>query len=194
MRAAVTVSAKSADAEPGTLRLSAGRSWKSRAGAGILREVPSRMGVIAGKSERNGLLRGGVAHNQRGIAVLKEGRRYCHVTVGKGEVLEVNGIVRPQSGYHFAERLHQSVIQRQRASRIRPEGDVFDDSAPNSRVAAPLIIALPEPVTAPLIVMFPPFAQISPEFAISLFTIRAAAAGRLERPGIGHDIRSGVDH
>src|SRR5689334_4689419 len=53
-----------------------GQIGESRAGpGGILREVPSRMSVIAGKSERNGLLRGGVAHNQRSIAVLEEGRR-----------------------------------------------------------------------------------------------------------------------
>src|SRR5262245_41042014 len=46
-----------------------------------------------------------------------------------------------------------------------------DDASPNPSVAVPSIIALPEPVTAPLIVMFPPWAQINPQFATSLFTI-----------------------
>jgi hypothetical protein len=73
-----------------------GQIGESRADpGGILCQVPSRMCVIAGKSEAHRLLRGGVAHYKRGIAILEEGRRYCHVPVGKGEVLELNGIVRP---------------------------------------------------------------------------------------------------
>src|SRR5262249_22525298 len=47
----------------------------------------------------------------------------------------------------------------------------IDDAAPNPSVAAPSITAVPGPVTAPLIVMLPPWAQINPEFATSLFTI-----------------------
>ena len=47
-----------------------------------------------------------------------------------------------------------------------------DDPEPNSRVAAPLTSAVPDPMTAPLIVMFPPFAPIRPEFATSLLIIR----------------------
>ena len=55
-------------------------------------------------------MRGGVAHNQHGIAVLEEGRRYCHVAVGKGEVLVINSVVGIQSIDHCAEWLRQRVI------------------------------------------------------------------------------------
>src|SRR5262249_51570846 len=77
-------------------RIGCGQIGENRAGrGGILREVPTRMCVIAGKSKGDRLLRGGVAHDRGGIAVPEEGGRYCDVAVGKGEVLEVNGIVRP---------------------------------------------------------------------------------------------------
>src|SRR5206468_27854 len=134
----------------------------------IARKVPRGVnGVVPGES--NGVGARSVGYDKRGQIgarvighVIERSRRIA-------DVREIDLVVARKARFVPVKSAACSSVSRPAASAAKVTS--AEDAAPNPSVPAPLIIACPEPVTSPLIVMLPPCAQINPEFAISLLTI-----------------------